>query len=461
MIRKLIALITAFTIIFSLTSCSNSKDAGGDGVIEPVSKDGKLEITILVSSIDYNILSDTVFLADYIAKFKKDFGVSIKFEKIAVDNSPRITLEENADYLKKLLVKLTPKDGPELIFTQHMSIEPLIKQQAVVDLRGKVTNIDKIYESLLSDKVYYAPLGVAYIGMKINRETLAELKLDEPGLNWMPRDYYAAKDKWISNNKIMLNGYEYGEAFRRFIDLKSLYKPEEKKITLNTPEVIQKINDLRSYIFEGNYKLIESYKYKNYYNMLYEDRSEEWNNSFQNYLNNIKNGQFYGGPINNLFRAENLQNYIEKYAIVKFPDEVSNGVTLDSYGFIVNKNGKNQDLAYEFINGLLSNEVQMDMFKSETEYYPVNKEIEADILKLESEKQFDPKATQLKAFALQELKGGKYKLWTTENTDIWELEGAIKKDMSKLILADEPYSDEQLQVELKKLEDKYNIYLSE
>lgn len=459
--KRIAAMILALLMAFSLVSCSNAKNAGGNDVVAPVPKDGQMEITILVSSMDYNTLFKTGYLADYIAKFERDFGVDIKFEEIKTDNSAVLTLEENSEYLKKLFTKLATKDGPDLIFTQNMSLEPLIEQRAVVDLRGKVANIDKIYDSLIGDEVYYVPLGMMYYGMKVNRDTLAELGIGEPEFNWMPESYYDARDKWISNNKIILNGFEYDRAYHRFIDLDSLYNAGEKKVTLNTPEVRRKINDLRSYIFGGKYQLIEDYKYENYYNMLFEDKSKEWNDSFQSYLKNISNGHLDAGMGMNILRADILQKDIKKYAIVKYPEDMAYGVVLDSYGFLVNKNGKDLDIAYEFINGLLSNEVQMSMFESERDYYPVNKEIEADIIKLEAKENVDSRAVQLKAIALQELKAGKCKLWTTANTDIYELAGMIKRDLAKLVLADNAYSDEQLQVELKRMEDKYNIYLKE
>jgi ABC-type glycerol-3-phosphate transport system substrate-binding protein len=461
MMRKISAILLALTIVFSLISCSKAKNTGGDGIIPPVPKDGKLEMTILVNSEDYNDIAADGWLAGYIAKFKRDFGVDIKFEEIEIKG---YSLEDEDEYLKKLFVKLITKDGPDLIFNQDTNLVDLIEQQAAVDLRGKVANIDKIYDSLISDRVYYAPLGVMYWGMAIKTAAFTELKVPEPEYNWMPRDYNAFRSKWVSNNKILFNGYEYSWAFQKFIDLDGLYKDEEKKVVLNTAEVRQKIKDVRSYIFGGAYQLIDRYKYENYYNMLFELGSEEAKRDFEIRTNadfNPLNGALGG---TNFFRAKTLHEHIKEYTFVKNPTNMPRSKLLYSYGFLVNKNGKHQDLAYEFINGLLSDEVQMGMFEYESDYYtyyPVNKEIEADIFKLEGEEELDPRAIQVKAFALQELKYGELMLSATTQTDIYKLEGMIYKDLAKLILADNPYSDEQLQVELKRMEDKYNIYLNE
>jgi ABC-type glycerol-3-phosphate transport system substrate-binding protein len=461
--RKITAILLVLAIAFSLASCSKTKNAGGDGVIPPVPKDGKLEMTILMSSEDYSDLPTNTWLYQYIAKFKRDFGVDIKFDQIKTSRS-MLTDEAQDEYLKNLYVKLTTKDGPDLIFNRLTNFEPLVEQQAVIDLRGKVANIDKIYNSLLRERVYYVPLGLDYMGMSVNRATLAELKVDESGMNWMPKDYYAVRNKWVLKNKPLFNSYEYSWAFRQFIDLENLYKGEEKKVTLNTPEVRQKINDLRSYIFGGNYQLIDGYKYRNYYNMFFEFESEELKKDFETWLSRGVSGNLDNGLMANVLRAGDLQEWIKEHTIIKDPRAMSEDEFLSSYGFLVNKNAKHQDLAYEFINGLLSNEVQMNMFEIDNtpfSYYPVNKEIEADILKLEQQEGLDPRAIQIKDFALQELKDDKYLLSDTVNTAIYEFEGMIRKDLTKLIMADNPYSDEQLQVELKRMENKYNIYLNE
>lgn len=481
MVKKLIALITAFAIIFSLTSCSGTKNAGGEGVIPPVPKDGKPELTIILSSKDYSELSSNSWLAQYIAKFKRDYGVDVKFEQIETKKD-YVSQEEMDEYLKKLFVKLTTKDGPDLIFNQYMNIEPLIEQHGVADLRGKVANLDKVYDSLLGDKVYYVPLGVEYIGLLINRAVLAELGIDEPLMNWTPEDFYTVRDKWITNNrvknnKVSFDHLQYARLFQQFIDVESLYNAEENKVTLNTPVMIQKINDLRSYIFGGNFQLIDGFKYENYYNMFYEPRSEEYKKNFEIWENRELEDELEIAQIDNLLRAGNADERIDKYAVINEPfifymhrkdmKNITKGVSIFSNGFLINKNAKNPDLAYEFVNGLLSNEVQLSMMDHENEYfkfYPVNKEIEADILKLEAEKNYDPRAIQVKAIALQDLKEGKCILDATEKrelSDIYKVMGMIEKDLTKLIMADKSYSDEQLQEELKRMEDKYNIYLNE
>ena len=460
--RRSISFLLIVVLIVSLTACAGDKrEASEKGdIISPIPQEGTAELTILMNAIEYEAVR-TDFFTDYIDKFQKDFGVKINFERIGTDANGLITPNEQDDYIKKLAPKLSVKDGPELIFTQYMSMDALIKQQAVMDLRGKIANLNKVYDKLLGDRAYYIPIGIVYYSQKIKKDALVELGIKEPALNWSARDYYDIRDKYISKNKILFNGYEYYRVFKQFIDINSLYKAGDKKVVINTPQVIQKINDIRSYLFGGKYQLPEGYKYENYYNMIFEDKSEEFEKSFSYYEINNDNGHIDGGIWANLFRAKSMDTNNNRYGAMMYPQFSDREIIMDSYGFLVNKNGKNLDLAYEFIKGLLNDEVQMSMFKTEGMFYPVNKEIEAAILKLEADEELDPKVVQVKEYALQELADGRCKLWITLDHSFYKISTMLDKDLAKFILADTPYDDVELNVELQKLEDKYNIWLNE
>lgn len=456
--RKITSLILVLILTFSLVSCNSAKSV--EGIISPVPQDEKPELTIVFNSIEYRTLTNTEAFSEYINKFEDDFGVEIKLEKIMTNAGGLITPEQQSQYMQKLSTKLLPKDGPELIFTEYMPMEALIEQHAVQDVRGKIDNLSNIYDSLLGDKVYYVPLGLHYYALKIREDALKEMNLVEPALAWTSKDYYAIRDQWISQNQVWFSPWEYYMVFTQFIDLESLYKDGDSRIYINTQDMRQKINDVRNYIFGGRYKLIRGYKYENYYNMVFEGKSQEYKDGRENYLKNNDNGHIDAGLAANIFRAKEMDWKSKSFGTIMYPQFKDNEMIIESYGFLVNKNGKNLDLAYEFINGLLSDEVQMDMFESESRYYPVNKNIEADILKLEADGVSDPRVIEVKSYALQQLKDGQYDLWITSG-GVQNIRWTIEMDLTKFILADNPYSDEQLKAELKRLEDKYNVWLSE
>ncbi len=460
--KRLISIILALLMIFSMTACTGYKrEATSKGnIVSPDPNEGNAELTILINAIEYETMK-TDFFSNYIDKFEKDFGVKINFERITTGVNGQITQEGQDAYIKKIVPKLSVKDGPELIFVEYMSMGALIKQQAFVDLQGKFTNLNKLYNKFLEEKVYYAPVGMRYYSRSLKQDALESLGIKAPNLDWSSKEYYDIREKWISHNEVYFNSYEYYKVFDSFINLKSLYNEESKHVIINTPEVKQKLRNIRDYIFDGKYIINSSYKYENYYNMIFEDTSKESEESQQLYNRNNDSGHIDGGNIVNLFSAKELHYKSKNFGTIMYPEFADREVFINSCGFAVNKNGKNLELAYEFINGLLSNDIQMSMYNEGGYYYPTNQEIEADILKDESKKSLDQKAIELKAYALQELKEGKCKLWNTLDQPFNRLNFMMHKDFSKLILADNPYSDVELSAELQKLENEYNIWLSE
>lgn len=460
--NRIIAALLTFIMLLSLAACTQTgRSASTKGEVIPPKPQESAELTILLNHIEYSRLSEYSFFEDYIKKFETDFGVKIHLEKLGVSTNGLIEPEEMDGYMKQLMPKLIAKDGPELIFTEYMNMDALIKQQAVLDLRGKVVNLDKVYEKLLGEKAYYIPIGIDYHSKKIQRKVLEDLGIEAPSLQWTSAEYYQIRDQWLAKDSMLFNGYEYAVLAQQFLYVDSLYDKEANKIDISAPQVKKKINELRSYIFNGRYKLPEGYKYQNYYNMVLEDTSQENKQSMAYYDINNKNGHIESGLWANLFRAEDVDQKNEKYGTIMYPEFQDREIIMDSCGFLVNKNGKNLDLAYEFINGLLSDELQMALFDNERDFYPVSKSIEADILKKEAELQLTPEAIALKEFALQQLKDGKCKLWNTYANRLYEIYTVLYRDLTKFTLSDEPYDDSTLSQELQKLEDKYNIWLNE
>lgn len=133
---------------------------------------------------------------------------------------------------------------------------------------------------------------------------------------------------------------------------------------------------------------------------------------------------------------------------------------------MVNKNGKNLNLAYAFINGILSNTTQMDIYQSNRinvyqAFYPVSKEIETDIKTLEPKENLNPAAIKLKEDVLSEIKNEKVQRTSFKNEKEERIFSSWYGDMLQFIFTDKPYTDAELSKALQILEDKYTILLNE
>lgn len=217
---------------------------------------------------------------------------------------------------------------------------------------------------------------------------------------------------------------------------------------------------MRNEILSPKYKREKGYTLNNYYNKLFEDKSEEkvWDLELyqQNMNNHIKTG------VVSLLRADKSSTEMQGYDAVTVPQYGDYAQHLDTYGFMVNKNGKNIELACEYINGLLNDETQLELYKTDLyKFYPVNMEIEKDIEELEAQKKPGERAVELKKYVLEQIRAGKCKIWSETDKRELKLIDMLLKDLSRYIFADKQYSDEELDAELKSLEDKYYIWLNE
>lgn len=463
-IRKAMTIILIAVMVLSQMACSNTSKQTGkqDGIVIPKPNEEAATLTILINPMDYGNLKIRDFYTEYVKQFEQDFGVKIEYQEIG-DAPGRLTeLEEYDEYMKELSTKLYVKDGAELIFSDIMDIEPVISQGAAAKLNEKVPNSKNIYLGLLDDEIFFLPIAIEYFPKCIDKEALATTGYSIPELDWTSKDAYDIRAKWLKANKVYFNGHEWAVMFQHIVNLDKAYNSISKKLELNTPSIKQSIKDLRNFIFNGNYIVNKNYHYENYYKMFYEENSSESIESYALYDKNVELGHIDGAGYANLLKADDVELRNKKNGTIMLPGYTDREIMLEACGFAVNKNGRNLELAYEFINGLLDKEVQLNIYHNdEFRYYPVNKNIESDIRAYEAEKVKDQRVIDTKEYVLNQLKTKKFKLYNTADMDFSYLKYMIEKDLSAIILADTEYTDAELSAELKGLEDKYNIFLNE
>lgn len=470
MCKRFISILLISALIVTLTACSQivKKNTASDAVISPNIKDGQAEINILYYN-GISLFKNSNFI-DYTRKFEKQYGVKVNLKAIGDGNGSENDME---NFQKKMNTYLYEKKGPELIFGNNQQanlVKLLIKQSAVVDLKDKIPNIKKIYDALLDKEVYYVPIGMDYTGSLLNKKVLEELGINELETDWSYEDYVELREKWLTYSQRYFTIDEFNYISDRYLWQCRLYDVQSKKVTINTLEVKNAINSIRNIIY-SNYKLNNDYTYKNYYNMLYEPMSEEGLSekrllSSKEYKQESLRAVGSGNNSSRLY-ARQIQDALES-GLVLMPD-FKEDQDLFSYGFLVNKNGNNLELAYEFINGLLEDKTQMDMLKPDKfyQYYPVNKEIEEEIIKAESQEGFEKEVIEIKESALNRIKEGHAHLFVLKSMDNptmiqnYQLYERLKKQMIKYLFADTTYSNDALDNELKRLEAEYTIWLNE
>jgi ABC-type glycerol-3-phosphate transport system substrate-binding protein len=447
-------MIAVLAILFTCAACQSGNTA--EGVIKPETKEIPELNIILMPSMRGWVEQD--YFADYRKNFEKQFGVKIHYDVL-----------EDEDSSKKLMTKLSVQNGPEIVVADY-SVDPLIKNSAVVDLKGKVENVDKMYSSFRENAVYYVPIGINVWPTILRKEMLDELQIPAPDFSWTKEDYYSIYDKWATKAERMFTRHELIDIYRRYIHEQQIFDYQNKRAHINTENMKIALKNIRKEIYSGRYMLNESYSYENYYNMFCEIASQEFNDD----KTLAKSDEYICQSFSNIEEGSNVNMLLPQDVDLKAlsksivrPYYAEDDIQLWSLGLSVNKNGANLELAYEFVNGLLSDEVQMDMIESENEMldrvwlYPISSNIESKINDMEKQKGYSEEALQLKQYVLQKIKNGEYELIALRDRKKEEQYWMLREDLLPFIFADKEYSDAELTKELQKLEDKYNIYLSE
>ncbi len=458
--KKKIAMTLILAMLLSMlfSGCDKASNKSKT-VVNP--DEEKIELTILCGVDEINFLKKNPVLEEYKKSFEKNFGVRVTYSPIGtIINSE----ESLSNYYKELATKLYVKGGAELIYCNDIIIESLIKQKAVLDLRNQIKNISNIYEGLLEKEVFYAPIGMSGNVMALNKDTLSELGLNEPGFDWSFEDYYEIRDKWVNQKVRVFTSDDYSDIYCKYMPYEQVLDLENNKAHVNTEEMVSIIKKMREEIYSGKYKLKYD-AYESFYNMLYVPTSEEWTDDYKiRSSSEYENSHFLNQTIGyrlNAFKAKDIDDRRKVNKLIILPNLKDTKKYISTWGFMVNTNGRNLDLAYQFINGMLENEFQMKLFEDKDLRYPVSKNVEAEILNMEANQNLDEKSMEIKKYFLDQVKKGSYQISIIRPYKEDQLREMFVKDFCKLIFSDKPYSDMELSTELQKLEDKYNIFLSE
>lgn len=412
------------------------------------------EITMVIT--DYGYKKTDYYngiLKEYIHDFAKQNGVEVRFYIINAADS--------YSYEKKLSSILHNKDGPTLLLVPLGSeYKKFIDRGIALSVKDKIPNINKIYEGLSVEPDYFVPFGMSYLPMALNKEVFEELGIKEPIFdNWKKEDYLKIRKMWLEKNPEIYTFQFFSLLDYKLYDL-DILDISNKVIKLNDEKVKECLKDIRVEIFSGKYILDKDYTYENFYKMHFEKDSKEYKKAIQEMMNNTEKrlwgSYIWYNPLKTFYRDDE----IDVHNKIILPNVV-NSNPLKVEGFIVNKNGKNQEMGIRFVNGLLDDEIQFKMYSDKFSQYPVNKEIERLINELERNNYSNTKLVVIRKHVLKQLKSGKIQSLSDYDVLYKNIIESLYKDLFKFVFADKPYTDEEMSNELQKLESKYNMWLNE
>ncbi|WP_069649321.1 extracellular solute-binding protein [Caloranaerobacter ferrireducens] len=367
--KRVIIIILCLILLLSTNGCTSIKNSIN------VESSGSKEITILIGSNSYKYLkSDFSVFNTYKQKFEREKGIKVKFDVIDI---------RNKNYKNKVVSKLYLENGPTLIYISPFdSYKSLIEKGIALKIDDKLKNYDKIYDSIKDTDGSFIPIVMCHYPIVLNREVFKKLEIEEPGLDWTREDYFRIREKWLAQEPQNFTPYLFIELIGNVMEELHVYDSKNNKVNINNSKVIEYIKNLRYEVYSGKYILKDNYTFENYYKMFYVAESNEYKEvretSLYNDTDNIRRWYYYKNALKSL--GNDIDMVINDYIIL--PQVVDENNKLILWGFVVNKKGKNVDLGLEFLNGLLCDEVQLEIFRDKGSlFYPVNKDIEEKLRK--------------------------------------------------------------------------------
>ncbi|WP_425449796.1 extracellular solute-binding protein [Dethiothermospora halolimnae] len=445
-------LLIILCIILLLVSCTNESN------VDSISNEDK-EIAIAIWEKDYydGHIDDMPYFHD-VCKYDDIKDIKVKFDIIKGD-----TYEE---FLDNINVKLYLDKGPTLIYISYKPYYyQMFKEKGIakkVD-HNMIPNINNIYDFYLEEEIYFVPIGAYYICTSFNKAQIEKLDIEIPGFNLTINEYYDIRKKWVEYNApIEISWSDVEDIVRIRLDNINIFSEDYKAINIDTKIMRESIKTMKKEIYSGKYILPNDFTYEDYYKACF-DFSHQERSKYEEFRTKGMTAYYLTFSADNGLKTSSMKSGVIDNRVI-FPNVEHPKYNVDLGGFIVNKNGKNKELGYKFLNRLLEEEFQMKMYEGQYMYAPVIKTVEDDIEKIESKQGLEPEIMELKNYIYDKMEKGEIqpRLYTNDRTlKTFNLRRKLYKDLFKFIFTEEEYSVEELSRKLKELEDRYSVYLNE
>lgn len=399
------------------------------------------------------------FLDRYRMQYEKETGIQVNLERIMAANRERYLLRRNT--------RLYMQEGPTLVMiSQDEYARELVEAGAAYPIGDRIPNQANLYPGLQDD--YFVPVKMHGKTVSLNRRFLEKYALPEPGLDWTLQDHDELWDLWAEREEVLFNRNLFHAIVNRHLrDLRFIHE-DGHRVEVDTEEVRQLIRRIQDEVFSGRYLLEPDYTFENYYNMFHVMNSQESQDSWEKFIRNSRNN-FIMNTVGHHYNGLHSQrsNQVVKYIPTSLLLPDVRDEPFHFIGFLVNRNGKNLDLGLDFVNYLLSDQVQMDIFEQEAEMEnstnaPVVHTIENEIQAFELRRDLLPEAVTLRKTMTQWLINRSMQpLFYGPDLKELTVQRRLVTELINIIFADEPYSEEELTYTLRKMENELTLHLNE
>ncbi len=432
-------MLVVIFIIILLFSCNNIDEPINDNVIR------------ILKPYTYSDITEST--VNYLHEVAQKNGYEIEILELDASDFERYLLKRNVELFKE--------NSIDLILSLDLSEKnKFVENDMIIEVKEHLSNFKNI-ESFARDE-YSVTISIVTGILGLKKDYLELIDEIVPDSNWTRDDYYRIVEKYENRIGKIFTAYDYSKLYAKYFYNYQFIKNGEISV-VDDQEFLLKIHLMREAILDGYYILDPTYDYGNYNNMLRvrgskeNILSEENERAFQqkNILTSWSKARFLKNPLSPL-----LSKTIFMDNSIVLPSVLDNNYLTPN--LVVNKKSKKQKLVFQFLDDLISDEMQLILFKKEFDYLaPSVSSIEDEIHEISKSKFVTDEGIYFREYTLNKLRN------ESMNSPLktqYELECYWKfldSTLFEVIFSDRTLSEDEIRLLLLKFENEMNIYILE
>lgn len=355
-------------------------------------------------------------------------GVSIRYLQVKAE-----TPEEYYELVNELLYQNESVDLIHLPFGNPY--QAYVDNGIAMDLTEVIPEIATIYPNLQNP--YYIPATIWVFPTVLDRIALENLGIEEEIETLDREGYMAIREAWLESTPRYYTRRRYQEEIADFHTRFSVFDLENRQVSLVKEEVVTYVQDLRNEIHSDKYLGIQEEE---------QDDFIVWEAERINGLNTERLGwRSTHDPADLIFLPPVFE-----------PDQA-----LLTDGYVVNRFGKNKDIAIRFLRKFLEDEYQISIYNDSYSFYPVSQQVEEQIYELDEFIYRNEKRKVLQKQIIGNIKQSLYASPSNQSFEYWLMMQGLYERLDELVYDEDRYTREDLEAELKALEERLYLIMIE
>lgn len=423
--KRILPIMILLIAVFGLIGCEDDPlDKERQAFIESLSED-EMVVAVWEDAYQQYVASVETRAAYDLMNFE---GVSIRYLQVKAE-----TPEEYYELVNELLYQNESVDLIHLPFGNPY--QAYVDNGIAMDLTDEIPEMAYIYPNLRNP--YYVPATIFVFPTVLNRIELENLGMVDE-MESLDRDgYMAIRAAWLESTPRYYTKRRFQEEIADFHTRFSVFDLENRQVSLAKEEVVTYVQNLRDEIHSDQYLGIQ------------EDQQDDFIVREAEHINGLNTERL------------GWRSALDPADLIFLPPVFEPDQALLTDGYVVNRFGKNKEIAIRFLRKFLEDDNQISIYNDSYSFYPVSQRVEEQIYELDEFIYRNEKMKKLQMQILQNVKQGVYSSPSNKSFEYWLMMRGLYERLEELVYDEDYYTRDDLEAELKALEERLYLILIE